>query len=489
MEIHSYAERRGAVFLIGLMVCTTPMVVFANDAGGYGGPISSTLMGLAIIMLGAILIGELFRRFGQPAVLGELMAGALIGNLGAHLGWDLMILLREGSLIANMAHEALLGTTNWEEVAGRWMSDAPQRHTKEALVLMESHHGHTLFFTSVVLDTFSRIGVILLLFMVGLETSLSELRHVGKRSTRVALFGVLFPFGLGYAASALLLQNLMSLGDNAWQIHLFIGATLSATSVGISARVFKDLGALQRLEAKIILGAAVIDDIIGLMLLAVVLGFVSTTVTSIGSEAFSIISKSLLYVIITLFLGTRLSPQITRFMSCIKNAPTKLSVILIFCFSMAWLAEFIGLAPMVGAFAAGLILEGRHFQPGHEGGWSIERLIEPVAYLFIPIFFVIMGIQLKVEALLSSPNIWLLILVFTVVACLGKQLCGLGAGKDADGWLVGLGMVPRGEVGLIFIAMGAQIGVFQDQLVSIMVVVVILTTVMTPPLLARRIRA
>ncbi len=406
------------------------MPAFAGGAPGEEGgassqhdPVARVVLGLVVILVGAKLGGEIFERIGQPAVLGELVAGVLIGNLDYLTGLGFFTGLR---------------------------GDA-------------------------ILDMFARVGVIVLLFEVGLETRLSDMMKVGASSTVVASLGVVAPMLLGPAAGEVLLP------ETSFQAHLFLGAILAATSVGITARVLKDMGRLQDREAQIILGAAVIDDVMGLIILAVVSGIVTAGSISIGEVA-RITTVSVAFLLASVLIGPRFVVLFNRYIARMRVSGMKIITALSFCFGLAYPADLIGLAPIVGAFAAGLLLEEGAFE-GFAGQRPLHELLEPFAMFFVPIFFVLMGIQVHLEAF-ADPKVIGLATALTVAAILGKQVCSLGVlERGLDRQSVGVGMVPRGEVGLIFASIGKGLGVVDEALFTATVLMVIVTTFITPPAL------
>jgi Kef-type K+ transport system membrane component KefB len=334
----------------------------------------------------------------------------------------------------------------------------------------------------------AEIGVILLLFEVGLESNIDELMAVGASAMLVAMLGVIAPVVLGYGVS------IWFLPEDPWYVHLFAGATLAATSVGITARVLKDMHKMETKEAKIILGAAVIDDVLGLIILAVVSGLV----TSIGQGGggsidivgvLMIIGKAAAFLAVSIAAGRLLAGKVLYIGSKAKvgGMPVVLSVC--WCFVMAGLAETIGLAAIVGAFAAGLVLDQTHYQ-GYEElrRRHVEELLAPLSAIYVPVFFVLMGLRVDLRAF-SSMSVLAFAAGLTVAAIIGKQVCSLGIlEKGLNRIVVGVGMIPRGEVGLIFAGIGASLSVagkpvFSSETFSAMIVMVILTTLATPPLL------
>jgi Kef-type K+ transport system membrane component KefB len=420
----------------------------AHSAGGHDDPIAPTLLALIVILGGAKVGGELFERINQPAVLGELVAGVIMGNI----------------VLLNPA----------------WSFLEPLRvETPEVS-------------WAVVVDSFARIGVILLLFEVGLESSVGEMRKVGWSSLLVALVGVVAPFAFGYGVSALMIQDVpaalreINPDFDIRNIHLFIGATLTATSVGITARVLKDLGRMQTREAKIILGAAVIDDVLGLFILSVVGGLVVAAETgSGGMDAGSfalILAKSIGFLIAAIGLGVLVTPRLMSFFATLHTHGIAIIASVLLCFTFAYVANLAGLAPIIGAFAAGLILEEVHFKNFRETT-HLHDLVRPVTTLLVPVFFVVMGLRVRLETF-SDTGIIAIALALTVAAFIGKQLCGVVVPeKGLNRTAIGLGMVPRGEVGLIFASVGIGLQVVDQAIFSAIVIMVILTTFVTPPLL------
>lgn len=396
-------------------------------------PIAPVILSIALILVAAKLGGHLAVRFNQPPVLGELAAGVLIGNLG------------------------FIGIPGFDYLKAD---------------------------TSV--DMLARLGVVMLLFQVGLESTVGQMAKVGLSSFMVATLGVIGPFALGYLVGVWLLP-----GASVYA-HIFLGATLTATSVGITARVLKDLGRSQSDEARIILGAAVIDDVQGLVILAVVTGIIAAAnhgqALSYGALSM-VVGKATLFLVGALALGVYLSPRLFSLASRLKAGGVLLSIGLAFCFTLAWAASAIGLAPIVGAFAAGLVLEDLHYRDFVDRGeHSLGELVEPVASFLVPIFFVVMGIRTDLHVF-GNLHVLGLAAALTVAAIVGKQLCAFGViGRGFDRLSIGVGMIPRGEVGLIFANMGLTLfvggqAVVDQSVFSAIIVMVMATTLITPPML------
>jgi Kef-type K+ transport system membrane component KefB len=406
---------------------------FVASAGVHGDPIAPVVLALALILIAAKIGGDLATRIGQPAVLGELAFGVLIGNLN------------------------LVGFGGLEPI---------------------KHDG--------TISMLASLGVLILLFEVGLESTISQMLKVGLSAFLVATLGVVAPFLLGWGVSAWLMP------EHSIYLHIFIGATLCATSVGITARVFKDLDRSQSNEARVILGAAVIDDVMGLVILSAVTGLI---VAADRGGAFTLgtifwpLGKAIVFLAGSLILGAFLTPKLFSFASRLNTSGVLLATGLAFCFVLSWLANAIELAPIVGAFAAGLILEKAHYEYfAGRGEHDLEALIHPIASFLVPIFFVLMGMRTDLKSF-AQPGVLGLAAALTIAAIIGKQVCSFGViGKGVDRLTVGLGMIPRGEVGLIFANIGLGLTVGGEHIVdassfSAIVVMVIVTTMVTPPAL------
>ncbi len=391
------------------------------------------LGGLAIILAAAKLGGDLATRARQPAVLGELVAGVLLGNLG------------------------LIGITGLQGLA-----------------------------TNPTLDALAQVGVIILLFEVGLESTVRDMLKVGATALLVATLGVIAPFALGWWVGALLLP-----GDGPYA-HAFLGATLTATSVGITARVLRDLGKGTTPEARVILGAAVVDDVFGLVILAVLSGLITAanagTPMAYGSVGL-IVAKAVVFLCGAIAVGLVAAPRLFGLAARLQGRGVLLATALVICFALSWVASLIGLAAIVGAYAAGLVLEDVHYRPFTERGERpLGELLQPVGAFLVPLFFVLMGMRVDLTAFTHSEILGLAGFL-TVAAIIGKQACALGAfGGRLDRVTIGLGMIPRGEVGLIFanIGLGLTIAgrpVIAGTTYSAIVIMVIVTTLVTPPAL------
>jgi Kef-type K+ transport system membrane component KefB len=419
-----------------LLIPALIAVAFAQThelAGAHADPVTPVVLALAVILAAAKLGGHVAVRIGQPAVLGELVAGVALGSADrVGIGWF---------------HAIEMDPT---------------------------------------VDVLARVGVVILLFEVGLESTVRDMVRVGLPSFLVAVLGVAAPFALGWGVGALLLP------DRSVYVHAFLGATLTATSVGITARVLQDLGRSQSSEARVILGAAVIDDVLGLVILAVVGGIIAAANQGESlsyAAAGMMIGKAIAFLFGALTLGVYLAPWLFGLASRLRGRGVLLASALIFCFGLAYLSSVIGLAPIVGAYAAGLILEDTHFRDFvHRGEQQLEHLVHPISTFLVPVFFVIMGMRVDLAAF-ARMDVLGLAATLTIAAIVGKQACSLGVfGRRLDSLSIGIGMIPRGEVGLIFanIGLGLSVGgerVIDEGIFSAVVIMVIVTTMATPPAL------
>jgi Kef-type K+ transport system membrane component KefB len=407
--------------------------------------LSLLLLLLASLLTTLLAVRWLSDSFDQPSVLGELLLGVLLGNLGVFFGEPLF--------------EILMNPESTESVA----ESAPV-----------AAHVATVF------QALAEIGAVLLLFSAGLETSVAKMRRVGGRATVVALVGVVAPFSLAYLTCLLLHVEMDVAG------HLFLAATLSATSVGITASVLKDLKAIERPESEVILGAAVIDDVLGLVLLAIV-----SRIAISGSVDGFLVGKTLaiamVFIVVVIFAGERLAATGLAITRRLDKQNGLLYFALAFAFAVSWIAQSVGLAAIVGAFAAGLVMRnstpnGKPENNGFQANSTVLAAVSPIERFLSPLFFLYVGMQVDVRFFLNTQTL-LLALVFCVCAVIGKLMAGLVAGRDLDRLSIGIGMVPRGEVGLVFLGAGRSLGVISDSLFAALAIVVFVTTLITPPAL------
>lgn len=374
-------------------------------------PFTELLLVLAAVMVGAVLLGALAQRIGQPAVLGELIAGVILGP-------------------------SLLG-------------------------ILDPHDG--------VMHAISELGVLVLLFQIGLHTNLRSILGVGAPAMTVGIAGVIMPAVGGYfAAQALGIQGIAA---------IVCAAALTATSIGISARVLSDLGTLETKEGQIVLGAAVLDDIVGLIILSIVAGIAGGAAVSMSAIT-QTTAIALGFLLVAIAVGSRTVPALFHRVERLPGSGALGALGLAFALALAAIADKAGSAMIIGAFAAGLVL---HNTPQRK---RVEKATTSLGYFFVPIFFAVVGAAVDLRAL-ADTHVLLIGGTLTLVGAAGKYLSGFAPfWIKAQKPMIGAAMIPRGEVGLIFAQLGRTTGVLDAGLYSALLLMVMVTTFMAPPLLA-----
>lgn len=458
--LRSIVPNRAAVIVATVAVwclsLAAPMPAMAAEGEGGEG---ATHWGLVFLMFAIVLLagkmGDIVEKFDQPAVIGELLAGIILAVFG-YLGWGLMDDITANETIAFLAS----------------------------------------------------LGALLLLFSIGLESNINEMRQVGLNATLVAVIGVAVPFALGT-----LVLGPIFFGSESTESLLFLGAALVATSVGITASVFRSMGITRSRAAQTVLGAAVFDDVLGLIVLAVVSALASGGEVGPGMVT-ELVLKSFGFLAGALLIGAYAAKFLSRIFSVFSSGVgMKLAVALGMALGLGYLAEVFGLEPIIGAFAAGLILDAVYFDryadpdfvgelrdiPFHNATDEasvnrliarhrhshVEDLIGNLNMVFVPIFFVHTGMQIDIASLLK-PELYFAAGAISIAAIAGKIVAGVAAKGDLhEKLLVGISMVPRGEVGLIFAATGQALGVLNEEEFSVIIIVVIVTTFIAPPFISR----
>jgi Kef-type K+ transport system membrane component KefB len=417
------------VFLVSIGAALLALgALLSRDASARSDELGWLALGLTVVVTAALVGGHLAVRFGQAAVLGELIAGMLLGSVASGIGL-------------------------------RFIATDPY------------------------LDIVARVGMLLLLFEVGLDLSVRDLFAVGPSSMMVAIIGTIASLVIGTGAATALMRGAPQ------ATHVFMGAALTATSVGITARVLKDLGASRSTEARIVLGAAVVDDVLGLVVLGIVAAaFAPGAVASAGQMA-ALVMKTIGFLVLAIVLGLWLTPVWFRRAASLRTSGALLAVGLCFCFFLSWAASAIGLAALVGAFAAGLVLEDSHSEMFvRRGERPLNELLQPMTSFLVPVFFVLIGLRADIRSMADLSGL-ALALGLTLAAIAGKLLCGVGVfARGANKLTVACGMIPRGEVALVFAALGLSYTVGALPLLdqrgyTAIVTVVVLTTLVTPPAL------
>lgn len=411
--------------------------------------LASVLLSLIVVYLAAKIGGELCARINLPAVLGELVGGVIVGVSALHL-----IVFPEGGGEVQSLLMNLVGMTTGQAPEG----------------LLRVFQGE-----SEVISVLAELGVIILLFEIGLESDLKELIRVGPQAAMVAIVGVVAPFAAGTA-------GLIALFGIDTIPAVFAGAALTATSIGITAKVLAEMQKLSSKEGQIIIGAAVLDDVLGIIVLAVVASLAKTGEIEILNVVY-LIAGAATFLVGSILVGRLLSPYFVIVVDQMKTRGQVLISSLIFAFVLAYIAAAIQLEAILGAFAAGLILAetSKHKE--------LEEQISPIADMLVPIFFITVGARTDLSVLnpMEPANRAGLIIAsfLVVVAVVGKVIAGfvIFGQPGVNRLAVGVGMIPRGEVGLVFAGVGAASGVLTESLDAAIIVMVIFTTFMAPPLL------
>lgn len=412
--------------------------------------LASVLLSLVTIYIASKVGGELCSRINLPPVLGELVGGVVIGV--SVLG--VLVFPETGATAEDSLIIAFLERT----------TDL-QPNTAEAVFEAQSE----------VIIVLSELGVVILLFEIGLESDLKELLRVGPQAAAVAITGVVAPFVAGTG-------GLYYLFGVPAVPAIFAGAALTATSIGITAKVLAELGRLNSQEGQIIIGAAVIDDVLGIIILAVVASLIKTGNIEVGNIIYLVVSAAA-FLVGTILLGRFISPFLVGMVKEMNTRGQLLLTALVFAFTLAYIATAIELEAILGAFAAGLVLAET------EKRKELEEQVAPVADLVVPVFFVCVGARTDLGVLnpaVPSNREGLILAAFLiVVAIIGKAMAGftIFGRPDINKLAIGVGMIPRGEVGLVFAGVGSASGALSPSTEAAIIVMVILTTFLAPPFL------
>ncbi len=412
--------------------------------------LAGVLVSLVIIYLTSKIGGELCIRVNLPPVLGELVGGVIIGISAGHL-----LIFPDPSAVAA------------DSLTIQWLM---------ATAGLTAANAHSVFADqSEAISLLAELGVVILLFEIGLESDLQELLKVGTQAVIVAIVGVIVPFAIGTL-------GLIYLFGTPPIAAIFAGASLTATSIGITAKVLAEIGKLNTTEGQIIIGAAVVDDVLGIIILAVVAGLSQTGTIDVQTIGYLIISATV-FLVGSILLGRQLKDYFVIIVDKLQTRGQVLSVALIFAFTLAYIAVAIHLEAILGAFAAGLILAETQKRD------DILKQIQPIADLLVPIFFVVVGAKTDLNILnpfIPANREGLIIATFLILAAIvGKVITGatIFGQPQINRLAVGVGMIPRGEVGLIFVSVGAASGAVSDSIQAATILMVIVTTFIAPPLL------
>ena len=439
-------------YLTSIHLELAPDILLATEPNSEAAPmvLAGVLLSLVFIYLASKLGGELSRLVDLPPVLGELVAGVVVGISALHL----LVFPETGAVAGDSVVMTIL-----QKIAGLSPESVPEVFSAQ----------------SEVISVLAEIGVIILLFEIGLESDLRELQKVGATAAIVAVVGVVAPFVAG-TVGLVLIFNMPIIPA------VFAGAALTATSIGITSKVLSELGQLKSTEGQIIVGAAVIDDVLGIIVLAVVASLAKTGEVDVTNLIYLIISATT-FLLGSIFLGKFFNKSFVAIAEKLQTRGKLVIPALVFAFSMAFLANAIGLEAILGAFAAGLVLDETDKRK------ELDQQVIPIADILVPIFFVSVGAKVDLSVLNPSSadnRQGLVIAAFLiVVAIIGKIITGWAVfGEEKVNRLaIGIGMIPRGEVGLVFAGIGAASGVLDKPLQAAIIIMVILTTFVAPPML------
>ena len=409
--------------------------------------LAGVLLSLVVVYFASKLFGELCVRINLPPVLGDLIGGVIVGVSAFNL-----LVFPDGEITAD--------------------TSVIMSFLQSTAHLSAESLAATFSAQSEVISVLSELGVIILLFEIGLESDLEELIKYGPQAAVVAVVGVVVPFALGTI-------GLMTLFDVPTIPAIFAGAALTATSIGITAKVLAEIGKLNSKEGQIIVGAAVLDDVLGIIVLAVVASLVKTGEVEVTNILYLTVSAAV-FLVGTIILGRLLNPYFVSLVRSFKTRGPLLISALVVTFVLSYVASAIQLEAILGAFAAGLILGENELQ--HE----LEEQVVPIADMLVPVFFVVVGARTDISVLNPfdpANREGLIIATFLiVVAIIGKVATSLTIFQPGINRLaIGVGMIPRGEVGLVFAGVGAASGVLSESLDAAIIAMVIVTTFLAPP--------
>jgi Kef-type K+ transport system membrane component KefB len=427
-----------------------PILASTSEAAEEPAVLAGVLLSLVVIYIASKLGGELSKAVDLPPVLGELVGGVVVGTSALHL-----LMFPE---------------------SGAEAADSVIMQVLQAIVGLTPEALNSVFETqSEIVSVLAELGVIILLFEIGLESDLRELQKVGIQAALVAVVGVVAPFAAG-TAGLMVLFNVPTIPA------IFAGAALTATSIGITSKVLSELGCLKSKEGQIIVGAAVIDDVLGIIVLAVVASLAKTGEVDVFNVLYLIIGASA-FLLGAIFLGKFFNKSFVTIADRLQTRGNLVIPAFTFAFFMAFLANAIQLEAILGAFAAGLVLDETDKRK------ELDKQVVPIADILVPIFFITVGAKADLGVLnptVPSNREGLIIAAFLIaIAIIGKIIAGWAVfdSEPTNRLAIGIGMVPRGEVGLVFAGIGAASGVLSKPLEAAIIIMVILTTFLAPPLL------
>jgi len=446
------------------------------SASSQNDPFAPAFEAFAIVLIATLIGRFIARKLNLSLVLGEVMMGIIIGTLFSALHRPGVVVIRNQSTILSIINK-LDDNIPLDDAVLTTVKESSIPPDDKILLIETFNEGDAerYILMARILLLFSSFGIALLLFSVGLQSNILEIIRLGPKGILIALTGITLSGFLGYYFTLLIFPG----ADP--KLPLFIGGALCSSSTGMTARVFKEMNKMETPEAKLVMSAAVFDDILGLVLLAILSGVVASGEPQIEAMAF-ILLKAILFLGGVILVGLYVLPRIIRPIESLDPQNIRLLFPMILLLLMCWLADYIGLAMTIGAFAAGLMITEKLFSSNQDLHQTVEKLIAPIEGIFVPVFFVLMGVQVDIT-LFADIKVLGVGLLMTLVAALGKIGAAILLPKNINKIIVGMGMIPRGEVALIFMSIGKLVGVINAQFYAIIVMVILLTISLTPPAL------
>ncbi len=444
-----------------------------GDFAGHANAFTYVILVTAIVFLAGTVGRWLAQGIGQPGIVGEIAVGIIIGNLGYWFGPPIFVMIMHldvlGHVFAEVWHTGLSLADATEKVASPGeLASVPEKLSSA----MTGERGALYVVGGIALWLFSHLGVLLLLSLAGLHTSTDDMRALGGKTLPVAAVAVVAPLLLGLAVAHVLLP------DESIETHLFVGVIMSATGIGITASILDEMGQDTSPEGRFILSAGFIDDVLAIIVLTVVVGLVTSGHVD-GSKIVSVCALSAVFFTVVLLYGDRLAEMGVAVFRFLDPHTYRVVFPMFLLCVLAWLTEFIGLEAIVGSFAAGLILSEDKFRRFSDPGPSLENLLRSFESIFAPVFFVLMGMQVNLSALLE-PGTVVLVVAMCGVLFVGNLFAGLAAAGEVDWRHLGFGLAPSGVEGLVFASIGKAVGAIPDSVFSAIVVTAVVTTFIAP---------
>jgi Kef-type K+ transport system membrane component KefB len=445
-------------------------------SGTQGDPFAPAFEAFGIVLVATLIGRFIARKLNVSLVLGEIMMGIIIGVLLSAMERPSVVVIRNQNTIQTIITKLDNNIPLDDAVALTAAEAALSPDEKSVLIgTFKDGNAQQVIMMARVLFLFSGFGIALLLFSVGLQSNILEILRLGPKAVVVAMLGIIFSGVLGYLLTLWIFPEADS------RLPLFIGGALCSSSTGMTARVFKEMNRMETPEAKMVMSAAVFDDVLGLVLLAILSGVVSAGELQFGPVSILLL-KAVLFLTAVVLTGLYVMPYIIKPIEKLDPQNIRLLFPMILLLFMCWLADYIGLAMTIGAFAAGLMITEKLFSSTEDLHQTVEKLIAPIEGVFVPVFFVLMGIQVDIMLLADFKVIGIGLLI-TAAAILGKLGAGLLLPKPINKLVIGIAMIPRGEVALIFMSIGKTLGVINAQFYAIIVMVILLTISVTSPAL------